>query len=122
MVFGAAVDMVSFSLWPLIHPIRAVMPRILCTRDRVIAQGTNLAGDVPCTQGEACVWPESPTLWSPSDDGVQECGCPGDIGRVIHVDCTLHRIKNTIERLALARDTRGAPPGAIATADLPLLG
>src|SRR5262249_43695312 len=33
----------------------------------------------------------------------------------------LHRIKHAVERLALARDTRSAPPGAIAPADLPLL-
>src|SRR5262249_15965602 len=62
-----------------------------------------------------------PALWRPGDDGVEHRAHSRDIGRIIHVDRTLDRIKDAVERLGYAWSTRGTSPGAIAPADLPLL-
>src|SRR5882762_122476 len=93
-------------------------------RRGVYRQASSGRSDLPdnvCTMPPAQGRRLFPALWSPGDDGIEHCAHPGDIGRIIHIDRTLCRIEHAVERLTHTRDARGASPGAIAAADLPLL-
>src|SRR5262245_9968450 len=89
----------------------------------VYRQASSGRSDLP---DNVCAMPPAPgrtlpALWPPGDDGVEHRTYAGDIGRIIHVDCALDRIKDTVERLVHTWSTCGASSGAIAAADLPLL-